>query len=174
MHPSQGRGDPGDFLSIAIVPPVSPPAAGHGGDASARDGTGFHSARGRLDQAGDWLSLSPVSGSEAAQSEGLSNPWQPVARIGAGAAMPSRGGSGNGTQAATESLVRGQITPLRLPLPPNATTRIPIVPGPIGTGGNVPAPLTAPANSAPVHGAASSPAPSPTTIPASRRHDAAL
>ncbi len=55
----------------------------------------------------DLLALTSSTDSTSAQSQGLTTPWHPAARAGGGAALPPRGGSGNGAQAATVALVAG-------------------------------------------------------------------
>ena len=42
------------------------------------------------------LALTSSTDSASSQSEGLTSPWHPAARAGGGAALPPRGGSGNG------------------------------------------------------------------------------
>jgi hypothetical protein len=70
----------------------------------------------------DWLIFSLASSGGESDAHGISTPWQPAKRPDGGAALPPRGGSGSGMQAATLALVRGQITPLLLPPPPVAAS----------------------------------------------------
>ena len=100
---------PGDVLPLSIVPRP----AGGGGAAPVQDAATRPAPAGDDD---DWLTLSPAADPSATQS-GISTPWQPAKTAGGGAAMAPRGGSGNGAQAATIALVRGQVTPFRVPAP---------------------------------------------------------
>ena len=56
----------------------------------------------------DPLALTPSADSATSQPQGITTPWHPAARAGGGAALPPRGGSGNGAQAATVALVAGR------------------------------------------------------------------
>ena len=56
----------------------------------------------------DWLASTGSTSTAPSQSHGISSPWQPAARAGGGAALPPRGGSGSGAQAATVALVSGR------------------------------------------------------------------
>ncbi len=113
-HPPTGPGD--DSLAIAIEPPAHSAGGGGSSDPQATNPSG---SKPDADQAGDWLTLFPTSHPDSTQS-GINTPWHPVARVGGGAAMAPRGGSGNGVQAATIALVRGQVTPLHVPAPAQA------------------------------------------------------
>jgi len=115
---SSPRRFPSPTASIRID--IGPPkVAGGGGGGNSTDAQVARGAN--KSQADDWLSLSkPTSGSS--QTDGISNPWHPLARAGGGAALPPRGGSGSGALTSTASLVRGQVTPLRLPPPASGAT----------------------------------------------------
>ncbi len=94
-------------------------AAGGGNGSAADDPTVTSSPVGAADPDGDWLVLSPVTDPTSTES-GISSPWQPAKTAGGGAALPPRGGSGNGAQASTTGLVRGRVTPFRVPAHPSA------------------------------------------------------
>src|SRR5579885_1426057 len=102
-------------LDAALPIRIVPMPAGGGGAPADQAAAAAARANAAHDD-GDWLTLSPASDASATGS-GLSTPWHPAARAGGGQALPPRGGSGNGAQDATIALVRGQITPLRLPAP---------------------------------------------------------
>ncbi len=107
----------GDSLAITIEPAATT-TGGHGGAVDA-ELTGSIPPSGSANPANDWLDLSPSSSADSAQS-GISTPWQPAQPKGGGAAMAPRGGSGNGAQAATIALVRGQVAALHVPAPQQA------------------------------------------------------
>ncbi len=98
------------FLDITIVPrPVN------GGGSSTSGGQELSvAAPGQSSTGNDWLNLIPQVSSSSNGSTGLTPPWHPAARQGAGQAIGT-GGGGAPAVAAT----RGAITPLKL-APPSA------------------------------------------------------
>ena len=113
-----GRHPVTDTESIAIVPPARPA----GGGSAVADFVVSPTLRAvAADDPGDWLTLTPLSGSSpAAAPSGLTAPWKPAQPIGGGAAMAPRGGSGGGAQAAVSAMLRGQS-----PLPAAPSTPSP-------------------------------------------------
>jgi len=136
---------PTNFIPIVIGPPTHHRATAGGGGASSQDGAAQVS-QAKVQAASDWLTLTPALDSAPSQS-GITTPWHPVSGAGGGAAVPPRGGSGDGMQAATAALVRGQTSPLRVPPPPSASAPIPFLPGANGAGANNPAPGLSPRSS---------------------------
>ena len=100
---------PKSAASTAIGFPVThaPCAAGGGGGGSVPELTNRAVAP-KPSQPADWLALTSSTDSISSQSQGLTAPWHPAARAGGGAALPPRGGSGNGAQATTVALVAGR------------------------------------------------------------------
>ena len=89
-------------------------------------------------QAGDWLTLLPVSASDSSQT-GISTPWHPASGADGGAALPPRGGSGNGALAATVARVQGHTAPLQVPPAPASTPAVPFLPSTGSTASSAPA-----------------------------------
>jgi hypothetical protein len=81
----------------------------------------------------DWLA--DTFGNSAATSDmhGISSPWQPTKRAGGGAALPGRGGSGCGAQAATVALVQGHSAAGQAQQQPASTPLVAVIP-PTGLG----------------------------------------
>jgi YD repeat-containing protein len=100
-----------------------------------------------LQQPGDWFSLWPSAESAASDPKGISLPWKPTSRAGGGAALPPRGGSGNGALPFVVALVQGHAAPPHAAPAPSAPATIPAIyapkspasvapgdfPGPVGT-----------------------------------------
>jgi hypothetical protein len=148
----------GNFVPTTISLPHHNPFVAAGGSSIGQPGAANSATRPASSDDGDWLTLNPTS-NEADASSGMSTPWQPSARMGGGAAMAPRGGSGNGALPVTQALVKGQVAPLRVPPPPPTTPAIPFLPP---TGG---APGTGPIGGAPTgpvsHSSANAPAGNP-------------
>ena len=148
VHPvSQAGVPPSNFIPIEIGSAIGQPAPAEGGGAAMQDGAS-QAPGAKTHAGGDWLTLTPAAAADSSQP-GISAPWHPVNALGGGAALPPRGGSGNGAQAVTAALVRGQITPLRLPPSPSAPAPIPFLPGVNGAGANNPAPVVSPRTASP-------------------------
>jgi hypothetical protein len=109
--------------SIAIGFPSKPAARGAGGSGSVQELTNQVLAASQSQP--DWLALTASADLASSQSEGLTTPWHPAARAGGGAALPPRGGSGNGAQAATIALVAGRGGHATVQAPPSAPASIP-------------------------------------------------
>jgi len=127
---------PTNFVPIVIGPPTHAPATAGGGGAPSQDGTAQLS-RAKVQGASNWPAVLPASGSDSSQS-GISAPWQPASRAGGGAALPPRGGSGNGALPAVVALVQGHTAALQVPPPPAPTPAIPFLPS---TGGTASGPI---------------------------------
>ena len=98
------------FVTTARLGSAPNRAVGGGTAASAKSAaqpTAAHAAK-----SGDWLTLTPPATSDLTET-GISAPWHPIGRMGGGAAMPPRGGSGAPTP--TKAATRGAITPVHLP-----------------------------------------------------------
>ena len=89
----------------------------------------------------DWLRRSRRR-THGVRIHGISRTRHPVARPGGDAALPPRGGSGNGAFAVTSALVQGHTAALRNPPPPPSTPAIPFLPqvptAAAGAGADVP------------------------------------
>ncbi len=113
----QPQGGTGDFLAIGIEPAGISPGAG-GPEAGAVASASLPESGIRNSESDNWLDLSPAANADSTPS-GISTPWHPAVAHGGGAALPPRGGSGNGAQAAVIAGVRGQVSPFRVPAPQN-------------------------------------------------------
>jgi hypothetical protein len=100
---SQARGASGDFPPINIAPAPSS-AAGGGGAPAAQEVAAPARAKAPAD---DELTKALSPSSDTSSSTGISTPWKPASRPGGGAALPPRGGSGNGALPTTLSAVQG-------------------------------------------------------------------
>jgi hypothetical protein len=126
VSPEATRGAGGVLPDVPQVAKPRPPQPAGGDDAISF----LRSLGGGAEQAGPSVGLSPA--------------WQPASRIGGGAALPPRGGSGHGGQPGTVAAVQGRVA---APQPPRAPAAPPTIPG-ILTGGpqansaaNFPAPV---------------------------------
>ena len=122
----QGRAAPAaraptNFLPLAIGLPAERPSGAAGGGGPDQGAAIEQPAASQPAQSIDALSSISSADSGASESHGLSAPWHPAGRAGGGAALPPRGGSGNGAQAATIALVQGHTSAVRTPPPPTSS-----------------------------------------------------
>jgi len=124
----QARGASGDFLPINIVP--APSSAAGGGAPAAQEVAGAARAKAPAD---DELTKALAPSSDTSSSTGISTPWKPASRTGGGAALPPRGGSGNGALPTTLSAVQGHSPRSQassVPAPPSSIPGLFIPPTP--------------------------------------------
>ena len=112
---------PSNFLPLAIGLPAEHPSGAAGGGGPDQGAAIEQPAASQPAQSIDGLSSISAADSSASEPHGLSAPWHPVGRAGGGAALPPRGGSGNGAQAATIALVQGHASAVRTPPPPTSS-----------------------------------------------------
>ena len=117
-----------DSIAIASASLSRRPAGGSGGAAAVPLASGMR-ATPKQGLPDDWLAQTFGNNTaDTSDAHGISSPWQPASRPGGGAALPPRGGSGSGAQAATVALVQGHTAALQTPPAPASTPAIPFLP----------------------------------------------